>query len=292
MHGASSGASLRTGLLSALAIVGFAANSLLTRLALRPDLIDADSFAAVRLSAGAIALFVLAHVRKPPASLRSGSWQSALFLVAYAAPFSYAYVHLGAGTGALILFGTVQLTMIGWGLLHGERPRGGEWFGLTLALSGLVALSLPGATRPDVPSFLLMVVAGGAWAAYSLRGRMTNDALGATAGNFALSVPLVLVWCGSRWVLAATVAHARPTGVILAIASGAVASGLAYTCWYAALPRMTSLAAALVQLIVPVLAAVAAVVLLDEPLTARLVGASVLVLVGVSVAIWSRRSGG
>lgn len=280
----------RTALFTALAMLGFAANSLLTRLALRPKLIDPASFAAVRLSAGALTLVLLARLRRPPASLRQGSWQAALMLFAYAAPFSYAYVRLSAGVGALVLFGAVQATMIGWGLFRGERPRAGEWLGLALALVGLTTLSLPGATRPDSMSFSLMLVAGVAWGAYSLLGRAGRDPLAATAGNFALSAPLALAWCGSRWWLAAAGAHAQPSGIWLALASGAIASGLAYTLWYAALPGLSALVAALVQLTVPVLAALAAVVLLDEPLTARLLGAGALVLGGVAYALWSRRA--
>lgn len=280
----------RTALFSAAAIVGFAANSLLTRLALRPHLIDPASFAAVRLAAGALTLAMLAGLRRPRASLRQGSWQGALMLFAYAAPFSYAYVRLAAGVGALVLFGAVQATMICWGLLRGERPRPGEWLGLALALAGLTTLSLPGATRPDLASLLLMLAAGVAWGVYSLLGRASRDPLGATAGNFALSAPLAVAWCGSRWWVAGAAAHAQPHGIVLALASGAIASGVAYTLWYAALPGLSALVAALVQLIVPVLAALAAVVLLDEPLSARLLGAGALVLGGVACALWSRRA--
>lgn len=280
----------RTALLSLLALSGFAGNSLLTRLALRPGLIDAASFTALRLSAGAVALVVLAQLRRPRASLGEGSWLSAILLFIYAAPFTYAYLRIGAAIGALVLFGVVQVTMIGWGLFRGERPRAGEWFGLLLAASGLVTLTLPGAKGPDFFSFLLMTVAGIAWGAYSLRGRGSKDPLGATAGNFTRATPLALVLALFAWLPAGHLAHASASGVAIALSSGALTSGVAYTFWYAALPGLSALRAALVQLAVPVLAAAAAVVLLDEPLTARLIGAGALVLSGVSCALWSRRS--
>jgi drug/metabolite transporter (DMT)-like permease len=281
---------LRTAVFCVLALIGFAANSLLTRLALRPRLIDAVSFTLLRLSAGAVALVVLARLRRPAADLHRGSWLSALLLFGYVVPFSYAYLRIGAGMGALILFGTVQLTMIGWGLVCGERPRAGEWLGLVVALSGLSALTLPGNARPDPWSFLLMVLAGVAWGAYSLRGRRSGDPLGATAGNFLRSVPLasllVVVALLTRSLFG--VLHAAPQGIALAIASGALASGVAYTFWYTALPGLTALRAALVQLTVPVLAALGAVVLLDEQPSARLIGSGSAVLGGVIVALLSR----
>ena len=273
-----------------LALIGFAANSLLTRLALRPRLIDAASFTLLRLSAGAVALVVLARLRRPAADLRQGSWTSALLLFGYVVPFSYAYLRIGAGMGALILFGAVQLTMIGWGLVRGERPRAGEWLGLVVAFSGLSALTLPGNARPDPWSFVLMVLAGVAWGAYSLRGRRSRDPLGATAGNFVRSVPLasllVVIVVLTRSLFG--VLHAAPQGIALAIASGAFASGVAYTFWYTALPGLTALRAALVQLTVPVLAALGAVVLLDERPSVRLIGSGSAVLGGVIIALLSR----
>lgn len=282
---------LRTAIFCVLALIGFAANSLLTRLALRPRLIDAASFTLLRLTAGAAALVVLARLRRPAADLRQGTWTSALLLFAYVVPFSYAYLRIGAGMGALILFGTVQLTMIGWGLIRGERPRAGEWLGLVVAFAGLAALTLPGNARPDPASFLLMAMAGIAWGAYSLRGRRSGDPLGATAGNFLRSVPLALVLIVvalfSRSSLVG-VAHATSRGAALALASGALASGVAYTFWYTALPGLTALRAALVQLTVPVLAALGAVVLLDERPSARLLGSGSAVLGGVIVALLSR----
>jgi drug/metabolite transporter (DMT)-like permease len=282
----------RTATFCVLALIGFAANSLLTRLALRPRLVDAASFMLIRLTAGALALMVLSRLRRPVADLRQGSWVSALLLFGYAAPFSYAYLRIGAGIGALVLFGTVQVTMIGWGLIRGERPRPGEWVGLLVAFAGLAVLTLPGTSRPDLLSFLLMVAAGVAWGAYSLRGRRSRDPLGATAGNFARSVPLaVLLVVGLLLLNPSNAAlHATSRGIALAVASGALASGVAYTFWYVALPRLTALHAALVQLTVPVLAALGAIVLLDERPSTRLVGSGLAVLGGVAFALLTRAS--
>jgi drug/metabolite transporter (DMT)-like permease len=198
-------------------------------------------------------------------------------------------MHLGAGIGALVLFGAVQITMIGWGLVRGERPHPGEWLGVSMALGGLAALTLPGAARPDGLSFLLMVLAGIAWGAYSLRGRGSKDALGATAGNFALSAPMaLLVPAAGIFVSPPGPLHSSSEGVMIATASGAITSGVAYTFWYAALPGLTALRAAFVQLTVPVIAAVGAVVLLDERPSMRLAASGAAVLGGVALALRAR----
>jgi drug/metabolite transporter (DMT)-like permease len=274
-------------LLCGLAMAGFAANSLLSRLALRPQLIDPGTFAAVRLGTGAIALLLLSRLRGASAvDGPHGSWASALWLLAYVLPFTWAYERIGAGIGALILFGAVQATMIGWGVTRGERPGAREWLGLALALSGLGLLTLPGATRPDLAGLGLMVVAGVAWGAYSLRGRASRDPLAATTGNFVRSAPLgVAAWIATRLIGGPEAWHAEGEGLVLAAASGALASGVGYALWYAALPGLRAMQAALVQLSVPVLAAGAAVVLLDEALSLRLVSAGVLVLGGVVLAL-------
>jgi len=273
-----------------LALVGFAGNSLLTRMALRPRLIDAASFMLIRLTAGSVMLWPLTWLRRPRARLRRGSWLSGLLLFGYAAPFSQAYLRISAGVGALVLFGAVQLTMIGWGLVTGERPRVGEWLGLALAFAGLAALTLPGASRPDALSFALMMLAGVAWGAYSLRGRRNEDPLGATAGNFARSLPLALLFVVGLKLQppAASATSATASGVALSVASGALASGVAYTFWYAALPALTALRAALLQLTVPILTAVGAIALLGEQPSARLMGSGAAVLGGVALALLSR----
>jgi drug/metabolite transporter (DMT)-like permease len=278
---------MRTGLLTVLALVGFAANSLLCRAALAGggQLIDAASFTTVRLVSGALVLGVLLRLRG--GRYQGGSSGSALALFAYAAGFSLAYVRISAGVGALLLFGCVQATMLGTGLVRGERPRPLEWAGLLLALGGLVALTAPGATAPDLAGAALMAGAGVAWGVYSLRGRGSTDPLAATAHNFLLSVPLTLAL--SAVGAAVQVApHATARGVVLAVASGAVASGVGYSLWYAALPHLTATRAAIVQLSVPVIAATGGVLLLDETVTARLVGAGAALLCGVMLALAAR----
>jgi drug/metabolite transporter (DMT)-like permease len=273
------GAGLRVAVCTAAALCCFAANSLLARAALAGDSIDAASFTAVRLASGAgvLALLVRAAGGSPT---RRGSWLGALALFAYAIAFSLAYLRIGAGTGALILFGTVQVTMIGRGMYRGERPRPVEWLGMALAVAGLVALTRPGLHAPDPAGALGMALAGGAWAVYTLLGRGTSEPLQATAGNFLRSLlPTALLLAVMHRGL-----RAEPAGIALAVASGAIASGLGYSVWYAALPRLSATRAGLVQLAVPALAAGGAVVLLHEPLTLRLVLASALVFGGILVA--------
>ena len=213
-----------------------------------------------------------------------GSWASAAALFVYAATFSFAYVRLPTGIGALVLFGMVQLTMVGWGWTRGERTTPRQASGFTLAGAGLVGLTLPGATSPDALGLTLMAAAGVAWGVYSLRGRGAVDPLRATAGNFVRSVPLALALVfftnGST--------PASTQGLLLAVASGAITSALGYVIWYAALRHLLSTQAALVQLSVPVIAALGGVVLLGEALTARLVLAGVAILAGIALGQRSR----
>jgi drug/metabolite transporter (DMT)-like permease len=281
---------LETVALTALALIAFAANSILTRMALAPGHIDAAGFTTVRLATGALMLVVL--VRAGSASwspLRGRPGLGSLALFAYAAPFTFAYLRIGAAVGALVLFGAVQLTMIGWGVAHGERPGPRTWAGLALAAGGLMALLLPSASRPDPLGFALMVVAGVAWGAYSLLGKRVGDPLAANARGFLWSVPLALV----LYVLTLRSSSLGARGVVLASLSGAVTSGLGYAIWYRALRGLTATQAGILQLCVPVLAAVAAVVVLDERATARLAGAGLAVLGGVALALTSQnRRGG
>jgi len=276
---------LRTLALTGLTLIAFAANSVLCRLALGPRSIDPASFTSVRIGAGAamLALLLLVHGRgrgRP----RAGSWVSALALFGYALAFSLAYVSLEAGTGALILFGSVQLTMIGWGWLAGERPARLEWAGLALAVGGLVWLFLPGVTAPSPRGAGAMVLAGVAWGVYSLRGRRASDPVATTRGNFSRALPLALVASAVAW----RGVHLEPAGVALAAASGALASGLGYVLWYAALAGLTSTSAAIVQLAVPVLAALGGAALLDERVTLRLLLAGAAILGGVGLALGAR----
>ena len=278
---------LRVVVLTGGAMIAFAGNSILCRLALRDDTIDPASFTSIRLASGALALLAILFVSRRRASLRSsGSWLSALALFSYAIFFSYAYITLSAGTGALILFGFVQATMIAIGLAQGDRPGLTAWLGWLIAVGGLVWLVLPGVEAPQPGGAMLMAAAGIAWGIYSIRGRTESDALAATTSNFVLSIAFVVA------LTAVTLAAAElsPQGIMIAIVSGALTSGVGYVIWYAALDDLTPMQAALVQLSVPAIATAGGVVLLDEPLSARLLVASALVLGGISVAL-SRRTG-
>ena len=279
---------MRTAALTAAALVGFAANSLLCRMALGPRRVDAATFTSIRIVSGAVTLFLLARLAAPPreaAATAAGSWASAVALFAYAAAFSFAYLRIGAGVGAVLLFGAVQATMLAWGLRRGERPGRAEWVGLTAALAGLVALVRPGLSAPDPAGAVLMIAAGIAWGAYSLRGRGATRPLAATASNFARAVPLA----GALSIGLLGSAHADLRGALLAATSGALTSGVGYSLWYAALAGLTSTQAAVVQLSVPVLAAAGGVALLGEMLTPRLVACGGIILGGVALAVLGRR---
>jgi drug/metabolite transporter (DMT)-like permease len=271
--------------LTSAALIGFSANSLLTRAALSAGRIDPASFTVLRLLTGAVTLAILIGGRRQPRADR-GSWRSAAALAGYAIFFTLAYTRIGAGVGALILFGSVQVTMIGVGLARGERPGRLDWLGLLLALAGLLVFTLPGAAAPDLFGTLLMAVAGISWGAYSLAGRQSRDPLGATAGNFLRATALGLLAFAA---LGETRPHITTAGASLAAASGSLASGVGYTLWYSALPSLAAWRAAVVQLVVPVLTALAAVLLLDETITSRLAAATALVALGVGLTIWSTR---
>lgn len=269
--------------LTLVAIAAFAANSVLARLALASGTTDAGLYTGVRLVSGALVLLGLVSLRRQGLRpvISAGSWIGAGGLCAYALAFSFAYVALGAGTGALILFSSVQFTMLGWSVVKGEMPGPLEWLGIALALLAFGFLVWPGLTAPDPLAAGLMVLAGISWAVYSLVGRGSSSPLLDTAGNFLRSVPLALLlialgllqplgdWRGLAW----------------AVMSGAVASGLGYAVWYAALPGLQRKQAAIVQLTVPALAALGGVVFLGETLTARLLVCSAAILGGVLLAI-------
>ena len=261
----------------AAALAGFAANSLLTRAAIGGGLLDPASFALVRIVTGAVVLTSLARRLRNAGRSKGPSWFAALALTGYLAAFTMAYTRIGAATGALLLFGAVQLTMVTVGLVRGERPRKIDWAGAGLALAGLLVLTVPGATAPDAAGALLMASAGACWGLYSLIGRASADPLADTATNFvrasAISAVPLAWWA---WPPSGSL-----EGVAFATASGTLASGLGYTFWYAALPALSAWRAAVLQLIVPVLTAAAAWLLLAEPLTWRLAGAGALVALGV-----------
>lgn len=272
----------RVALLTLLAVLAFAGNSLLCRLALRETRIDPATFTGVRLLSGGLALWLIVRVRGE-AQQGSGGWGSALALFAYAAAFSFAYVNLAAGTGALLLFGAVQASMIGAGLWRGERLRAPQWCGLLLALCGLVGLLLPGLSAPPLPACALMLGAGAAWGVYSLRGRRGGAPLRTTADNFLRAVPFAAL------LSLATVHGASfdSAGMYCALASGIVTSALGYAIWYSALRGLNATQAATVQLSVPLIAALGGVTLLGEPFTLRLVLAAVAILGGIALVIAS-----
>jgi len=273
---------LQTVALTAVAMLAFAANSLLCRLALQRQGIDPASFGSIRLVSGAITLALVLRFRAQPSSSSGrADWLAAAMLFAYVAFFSFAYLSLSAGTGALILFGAVQLTMLGAGLGSGERFGPVAWIGFVLAAGGLVYLVLPGVAAPPLLGAVLMAVAGVAWGVYSLRGRGVPDPLAATGRNFVRAVPLALVLS----LVFVMRAHADATGVALAMASGALTSGLGYVVWYAALARLSAMQAATVQLSVPLLAAFGGVLLLSEAITPRLAAASVAILGGIAIVL-------
>jgi drug/metabolite transporter (DMT)-like permease len=277
---------MRTALLTGLALAAFAANSVLCRLALEGGGIDAASFSTLRLASGAATLVLVAGLTRgfSPRG-RGGSWLSGALLFLYAVPFSFAYLSLGAGTGALILFGAVQATMIVAALRSGERPRPLEWLGLASAIAGLVYLVSPGLAAPSPGGSALMALAGAAWGLYSLRGRGSVDPVSATTDNFLRSLPFALLVS----LLLLSRLEISPMGTWLAMASGAVTSGLGYVIWYAALRGLSATQAATVQLAVPMLAALGGVLLLSERVSLRLVLGGVLILGGVGLALAGRR---
>jgi drug/metabolite transporter (DMT)-like permease len=271
-------------ILTSLAMLAFAGNSLLCRLALKNTGIDAASFTSIRLISAAAALWLLVRLSsKAPSG--GGNWPSAFALFAYAAGFSFAYINLTAATGALLLFGAVQTTMISYGMWRGERLLSLQWLGVVLALGGLVGLTLPGLSAPPLVSSLLMIGAGVAWGIYSLRGKGAGDPTVVTAGNFLRTVPITVVlsllmmrhitWDGA--------------GVWYAIMSGALTSGIGYAIWYKALPALKATQAATVQLSVPVIAAMGGIILLDESISLRLIMASIAIISGIALVILEKK---
>ncbi|MEX2124664.1 MAG: DMT family transporter [Woeseia sp.] len=267
--------------LTVLAMMAFAGNSLLCRMALKYTSVDAASFTTIRVISGAMMLWLIVHVRRGTHTGTAGSWTSAFALFAYAAGFSFAYVSLPAASGALILFGAVQATMIGYGLWAGERLRPLQIVGLVLAMGGLVGLLLPGLSAPPLSGSILMFGAGVAWGVYSLRGKGAGDPLAETAGNFLRAVPVAVALS----VLMLSEISVDSAGIWYAVSSGALASGIGYAIWYTALPALKATNAATVQLSVPVIAALGGIVFLAEPITLRLVLASVAVLGGIALVI-------
>lgn len=276
---------IKTITFTVLALVAFAANSVLGRLALGEKTIDAANFTTIRLLSGAIVLLVILQFSgKKNNSSTKGSWLAAIMLFLYAAPFSFAYITLDTGTGALILFGAVQITMILLSLISGNKLHVTEWMGVTIAFIGFVYLVLPGVSTPSVIGFSLMTLAGVAWGIYTLKGRGSVNPLADTAYNFARTIPLVIILT----VITYQTAHVSSKGILLAILSGGITSGIGYTVWYTALGGLSATQAAVVQLSVPVIAALGGVIFVSEKISLRLTLSALLILGGILMVILGR----
>ncbi len=272
----------KTAILTGLALIAFAANSVLCRLALGNEAIDAASFTVIRLLSGAIVLFlIIRYTQKNTELSTNSSWIASLMLFLYAITFSYAYISLDTGTGALILFGSVQLTMILLSLISGTRLHYTEWAGVIIAFTGFVYLILPSITTPSSVGFLLMAVAGIAWGIYTLKGRGSQNPLMDTAYNFFRTIPLVIL------LTIITISHANYSseGVLLALLSGGITSGIGYTIWYIALGGLSAIQAAVLQLLVPVIAALGGVIFVSEAITVRLTISAAMVLGGILMVV-------
>ena len=273
------------------ALFAFAANSVLCRLALGTNAIDATSFTTIRLLSGIAILFVLIQltrlIQKPTKDLKlqsKGSWLSAAMLFIYAVAFSFGYISLDTGTGALILFGAVQITMILSNVISGNKLHLSEWLGLALAFTGFVYLIMPSVTTPSLTGFVLMSISGMAWAFYTLLGRKSKNALNDTAFNFLRTVPFIFI----LMVFSLDSLHVSSSGIMLAILSGAIASGVGYFVWYIALAGLSVTQAAVLQLFVPIIAALGGVIFTSELITVRLIESSALVLGGILMVILGR----
>lgn len=280
----------KTILLTTLALIAFAGNSVLCRLALSDNIIDAASFTSIRLFSGALFLVFLITITtrkntKETSNNKKGSWLSALFLFIYAAAFSYAYISLDTGTGALILFGAVQVTMIVADIIKGKKLVLIEWLGLFIAFIGLFYLLLPSATAPSLTGFVLMASSGIAWGFYTLAGKGSKTPLLDTSGNFLRTLPFI----GLLTVLTFTNTELSNQGIILAIASGTITSGLGYAIWYSALAGLTVTNAAIIQLSVPIIAALGGIIFANESISFVLIISSFLVLGGVLTVIMGKR---
>lgn len=278
---------MKTFVLTFFTMIAFAANSVLCRLALGQEMIDAAGFTAVRLLAGALVLLVILSFRRNKDSVPvKGRWVSALMLFIYASAFSFAYITLQTGTGALILFGAVQITMVMMSLISGNKLHYGEWLGMVLAFAGFVYLVLPGVHAPSPAGFILMASAGIAWGVYSMNGRKSGNPISDTAWNFLRTVPFVLLLI----LLSFKNIHLSQSGFVLALVSGAVTSALGYILWYMALGGLTATLAAVVQLSVPVIAALGGIIFVSEQLTLRFILSTLLILGGIFIVIMGRRA--
>ena len=281
--------SLRISFYTLMAMIAFAANSLLCRMVLVETETSPGMFTAVRLLSGAITLFVITRLLRVP-SVKAGSWRGALALFTYAAAFSFAYVSMSTGTGALLLFGSVQITMICAGLLAGERFHRWQVIGFLLAITGLIVLLMPGLSAPPFGAAALMLCAGFAWGLYSIMGRGAVSGIAITSGNFIYAVVFVIALLGVSAAMESELT-VDISGMVLGVASGALASGIGYTLWYQVLPHIKSTHAATIQLSVPVLAVIAGWLFLSEAITLQIVLASLAILGGIWIVIKSRSKG-
>jgi len=273
---------LQISLLTAFALIAFAANSVLCRLALGSGTIDAASFTGIRLFSGAIALFIILSIKSSNKDLSSkGSWAASFALFLYAITFSYAYLLVDTGTGALILFGSVQISMILMSLISGTRLHLSEWSGVIIAFSGFVYLIVPSITTPSINGFILMTISGISWGVYTLMGRSSKNPLMDTTFNFLRTIPLVVLLA----LYAMQNLHFSSEGVILALLSGGITSGVGYTVWYIVLRDLSSTQAAVIQLSVPVIAAIGGVVFVAEVITSRLIISTAVVLSGILMVL-------
>ena len=276
---------IKTIIYTTLALIAFAANSVICRLALKDGAIDPGLFTSIRLSSGAAVLIALVFLSKNRRHEKSkGSWTSAGMLFLYAAAFSYAYVSLETGIGALIAFGVVQITMIASSLISGYKMNGMEWLGILLALAGFLYLLLPGASAPSLSGFILMSLSGIGWGIYSLRGKKSKHPLVDTAYNFLRSLPFLILLI----YFLAQESNYSTKGILLALLSGIVTSGIGYTIWYTALKGLNSIQASIVQLLVPVLAAIGGVIFIGELISLRLMASSLMILGGILLLIIKR----
>lgn len=276
---------IKTIVFTGLALIAFAANSVLCRLALGEQVIDAASFTVIRLLAGALVLVLIININRDKTKVYSrGSWFASFMLFLYAITFSFAYITLDTGTGALILFGSVQITMIVLSLINGTRLHLTEWLGVVTAFCGFVYLVLPGVSAPSMSGFLLMTLAGIAWGIYTLKGRGSTSPLMDTAYNFLRTVPVVIL------LLLVTIKGSNFSleGIVLAVISGAITSGIGYTIWYIALGGLSATQAAVLQLLVPVIAALGGVVFVSEAITLRLSISAIMILGGILMVVWGR----
>jgi drug/metabolite transporter (DMT)-like permease len=276
---------IKTIIFTGLALIAFAANSILSRLALRERAIDASSFTIIRLLSGTIVLLVMIRFKSNKTnSSTNGSWYASLMLFLYAITFSFAYISLDTGTGALILFGSVQITMILLSLVSGNRLHITEWAGVTIAFMGFVYLFLPALTTPSAIGFLLMTAAGIAWGVYTLKGRDSRNPLMDTAYNFLRTIPLVIILA----IVTMKKGQYSSEGILLAVLSGGITSGIGYTIWYIALGELSATQAAVVQLLVPVIAALGGVLFVSEAITLRLTVSAIMILGGILMVALGR----